>query len=410
MLPESILGIARDSKNVDPLRFMLGSSDRSLPHNSISKQKIDKVILNYFIQEGFQDAAITLSKESGIHLKGGNGKWTSQSSSARHILTQNHSNVDDFVKAVKRYSEASDAGLSWTGNELTAAQDGTNERIKGYSSMEKRRRIKYLILKGEITAAIRSISTYFPTVLDSNNLLLFKLLRLNLIEMIRNHKFRSEKLECDDGAAERKFLEEILHFVRENLVSKVIHSFELLRELEMTMSLLCFNFDPSRPIDEMVELPDELKQLFDLSLRSECYRVVNSVILDLETSDISTQQYKGLSFAEFSPSMLQKLPHAEPIETTDDVEMAESDAFQGVEPVKGLESMISFAPASPTQTELVPFDSSEKTKKSSVEQATLDSQLEKIAKMWLVTEQRLVDKKIIPKKRYYRHSTDRVML
>lgn len=371
-------------------------AQKQLVTRVISKQKVNKVILNFFIQEGFQDAAIALSEEAGISLDTKDATWAGQANGAQQILSQNHASALDFVKAVKTYSEAT-ARSNIPSVGVSTGPEVSSEAIKGYSSMEKRREIKYLILKGDITSAIRTISTYFPTVLDSNNLLLFKILRLNLIEMIREHKFSPDQ---GDDAAERKFLDDVLQFVRKNLVNKVIHSFELLKELETTMSLLCFDFDPSKPVEELTSLPEELKKLFDLSLRTECYRVVNRAILDLEVSDSAVQQYKGMTFAEFSPAMLQKLPQAEPLETADDVDMTDSDLVASLDTSKGIESMISFAPSSPEQAEPILF-TKQKAKRSQADQAALESQLERIAKLWIATEQRLLGRGMISQKRYY---------
>ena len=62
----------------------------------------------------------------------------------------------------------------------------------GFATIKQRQEIKKLILNGDISQAIKQISQYYPMILDLNNLLHFKLLRLNLVEMIRNHKFNTK--------------------------------------------------------------------------------------------------------------------------------------------------------------------------------------------------------------------------
>lgn len=344
----------------DPLKFGTDALSQLFPHDTIPKHKINKLILNYFIQEGFQNAAQSFSQEASLELNTQEEVWAPLAS-ANQFVADVHADPTalSFLQSVRAYSDKSSITSS-----LHSLASRSSEITKGYSSIDKRREIKYLILKGDITQAIATISRYFPTVLDCNNLLLFKLLRLSLIEMIRSHTF----LPMD----ERKFLDDILTFVRDNLISKVTHSYELLKELEVTMSLLCFNFDAKNP-EELGDLPDELKQLFDLLLRNECYRVVNKSIIDLEDGE-PLQQYKGPTFAEFSASLLQRLGQL------DDVVM------------EGDEEEDFVVPKGETQDNVAPDDAPQVV--------ALESRLEKIAMLWLVTEQRLLDKKVITEKMY----------
>ena len=154
-------------------------------------------------------------------------------------------------------------------------------------------------------------------ILDLNNLLHFKLLRLNLVEMIRNHKFntKSSNDSMDAGQDEREFLATILNFVRENLINKVFNLFKLLKELEITMSLLCFKFDPTiENLQDQADLPVELKKLFDLSLRYQCYRLVNNAILKLYNNE-----YTDVSIATTNKDMLRsKSPFSDSYYLTND--------------------------------------------------------------------------------------------
>lgn len=361
-------------------------------HDTISKQKINKLVLNYFIQEGFQEAALSFSREVGIDLDPKSAQALPKPCDSLRFVLQIPAEPVDFVLAIKRFAESkSPAELDHI--ESKAGSD----MARGYSLIEKRKRIKYLILKGDITQAIHVISTHFPTVLDSNNLLLFKLLRLNLIEMIREHKLEQDELVKKEADAERKFLDNILLFVREKLISKVTHSHELLKELEMTMSLLCFNFNPRKPTEELNDLPEELRQLFDLSLRNECYRVVNRIILDLDSTDSDIQAYKGLPYADFSPAMLLKLPPAPTLEGQD-VKMEDALEPPKLDMLDWIE-VDSHPSDSPTDQKDDPV----------IEHSTLESKLERIAMLWIATEQRLVDKKIIPAKRYGQQTGPKVL-
>lgn len=352
-------------------------------NDAIPKHKIDKLVLKYFIQEGFQNAALQFSREAGL-VTDDKHDQQKQNQTALQLVADTSMDPVDFLEAIKRYAE-----IKAKQPEKSAESAENQDYVAGFSSIEKRKVIKYLILKGDITQAIHLINTHFPTVLDSNNLLLFKLLRLNLIEMIRNHKYDLGASSTENPDAEKQFLNEILLFVRENLISKVTHSHELLKELEMTMSLLCFNFDPTQPIDKMHDLPEELRQLFDLSLRTECYRVVNKAILDLKKS-LDVQQYKGIQYTEFLPSMLRKLPPV-PALDYEDVEMADPDSKLAL--AVQLEDLVVLADQKGKATEVLAVE-------EVIEPADLELQLEKIAILWITTEHRLYEKKIISGKRY----------
>ncbi|KAK6463509.1 CTLH/CRA C-terminal to lish motif domain-containing protein [Scheffersomyces coipomensis] len=267
---------------------------------SIPKEKINNLILNYFIQEGYQEAAISFSKELNIDVYKSLPYDDNQHHHPNHqhqsninvndrsiqfIRNMNSLNNNEFTNMVEHYFDDHDRSQPLSknnSNQYNLPYFKTN-LTSGYSTIKQRKEIKLLILKGSITEAIKKISEYFPTILDTNNLLHFKLLRLNLIEMIRDHKLNANLKDNDD---ESIFLNNILGFVRENLINKVSNSFKLLKELEITMSLLCFNFDPTlKNIEDQKDLPDELRLLFDLSLRNQCYRLVNKSILSLYSNN-----------------------------------------------------------------------------------------------------------------------------
>ncbi|PSK40598.1 hypothetical protein C7M61_000246 [Candidozyma pseudohaemuli] len=366
----------------DILHTSLEPSQRLYTHDQIPRQKINKLILNYFIQEGFPNAALSFSKEAQIDLKQDEESWVQLEKETKKFLTTPKVSSQDFIDAVNNYLNSLTTGAP---REDHAIEETARDTIKGFSSIEKRKEIKYLVLKGDITKAIAAISTHFPSVLDSNNLLLFKLLRLNLIEMIRAHKLQMSHLMNEDAAAERKFLDDILKFVRKNLISKVTQSYDLLKELEMTMSLLCFNFDPKKPVQELSDLPDELKQLFDLSLRADCYRVVNRVILDLENSEQDSIQFKRQETVNFSADLLARAGPPPTLKLKEDVDMEDSSETTDIEDL---------IPKDFTDKEPVLAPSVDKTAEE--QPNLLDSRLETIAKLWVMTERVLVEKKIIP--------------
>lgn len=359
--------------------------------SSISKSKIDNLILNYFIQEGYQDAAVSFAKEINVELEKQKlvQRDTDKNSFMKSLHKINFINEDEFASLVDGYDEDS--------NDYEGPIFSTNSKIiSGYSTINERREIKFLILKGYITEAIKKISEYFPTVLDSNNLLHFKLLRLSLIEMIRNHKLNT----MTDEDTEKKFLNEILTFVRENLINKVMASTKLLKDLETTMSLLCFNFDPeTKNIEDQKDLPREVQGLFDLSLRTQCYRLVNQAILDLKFNEELDETYFKIGALDSSRSsnmeefLINKDLDFENNEGIDmQNELVEPVSYDhGIDYSKNLVKL-----ATNQQSEIL---NEEQGDVSEYEEAALESKLEKIVKLWAITEQRLLDLNITKEKK-----------
>ncbi|EAZ63001.2 predicted protein [Scheffersomyces stipitis CBS 6054] len=394
------------------MRFNTSSNTNSYTHltmTSISKEKIDNLILNYFIQEGYQEAAISFSKELNIDITKTSthyhhdGRARLFSSSLGSI---NSLNGQEFSNLVEDYFDQPDVATN-SRNQASHRENTNSKLVSAYSTINQRKEIKLLILKGSITEAIKKISEYFPSILDSNNLLHFKLLRSNLIEMIRKHK-----LNADMDKDEKQFLDSILTFVRENLINKVSNSSKLLKELEITMSLLCFNFDPNiKDIEDQKDLPSELRSLFKLSLRNQCYRLVNKAILNLNDYDDDDDKfivgdvdkgsieksYKGPKFVEFDLSSLDKYEPTEGDQSDRDFEMFNDDEIEySMDHSKSLSQLITSEEADDSVNEKETVED----ELNKLQSLTLESKLERIVKLWTITEQRLVDLNIIKEKRY----------
>lgn len=376
------------------------------------KQKIDRLILNYFIQEGYEDAAITFAKETNIDLaKDIKDPTINDPQSISFLNKLNHDNLQDkqeFLQIINNHSILE----NYSGTDYFFKD---NRKVgKGYSTIKERKEIKYLILKGAIIDAIRKISEYFPGVLDSNNLLHFRLLRLNLIEMIRRHKLTNPDGNTD---IERQFLDDILTFVRQNLINKVTKSFKLLKELEITMSLLCFNFDADiRSIEDQKDLPEELRSLFDLSLRTQCYRLVNRAILNLNKDDSYDDndelaridedqrhydQLRALNDKTNYSFGSIDLKDLEDIEDDSDFDFdsdSDLDTPAGNNPMVRRSSTLP-SKGSATEEEEYPDELLEDEANKLLELA-FESKLERVVKLWAVTEQRLCDLNIITEKRF----------
>lgn len=249
---------------------------------------MNNIVLEYFVQEGYQRAAETFARENGIDL--------ADSSISNHQISPQFGQLEgeQLAEMVQAYLEKRIGEVPHLGIDKSQLLHPPAKIRQGYATIKQRKRIKTSILNGDITRAIQEIIDHFPTVLDSNNLLHFKLLKLNLIEMIRSHKLNPQIT----ANHERDFLNNVLLFVRENLINKIANSSTLLKELEVTMSLLCFDF----PVDGLDMLPGELRNLLDISLRKECWKLVNLVILNLGVSDLEMRLTALSNYPQFDLS------------------------------------------------------------------------------------------------------------
>ena len=148
--------------------------------------------------------------------------------------------------------------------------------IRGYQSIGIRHQLKLHILKGDISNAIDLLSLRYPELLEENDYLYFKLLLMNLIEMIRHH----------DGNDEQ-FVLRVIQFAQEKLSNKAVKNPEYMKELELTMTLLLYSQNKEL-------LPQRLTKLFDLKQRRHIASVVNGAVLSIDCDDYNESQLKQL--------------------------------------------------------------------------------------------------------------------
>ncbi|GAP85911.2 putative ran binding protein in the microtubule-organising centre [Rosellinia necatrix] len=131
------------------------------------------------------------------------------------------------------------------------------------SAIQQRLRIQKFIHMGEIENAIQELNEVYPSILDNDDSLLFALLRLQLVELIRNCNSSPDR---DISAA--------LKFAQTKLGPKATVKQEFLEDLEKTMSLLVFPQDDS--------LDSSLSALLQPSLRRDVADQVNQAILEYQ--------------------------------------------------------------------------------------------------------------------------------
>ncbi|CZT24948.1 related to LisH motif-containing protein [Ramularia collo-cygni] len=131
-------------------------------------------------------------------------------------------------------------------------------------AIRDRVRVRNAIHSGKVDEAIDMINGIDPEILDSDHVLHFNLLQLQLIEIIRSI------LATSGGNPQANHFRPALEFATEQLAPRAPTEPRYKQALERTMALMIF------PVEKM--LP-EFKELLDLKLRETVANSVNEAIL-----------------------------------------------------------------------------------------------------------------------------------
>ncbi|KAF5000181.1 hypothetical protein FGRMN_1995 [Fusarium graminum] len=129
-------------------------------------------------------------------------------------------------------------------------------------SIIARQEIQNCIHSGNIQTAIETLNDYDPEILDEDKALHFALLRLQLVELIRN---------CNASGGD---IRPALKFATEQLGPRAPTNSKFLEDLERTMALLLFPSDSLEP---------QLAVLLQPELRREVADNVNRAILERQS-------------------------------------------------------------------------------------------------------------------------------
>ncbi|KAL7073354.1 hypothetical protein ACQ4LE_006946 [Meloidogyne hapla] len=134
------------------------------------------------------------------------------------------------------YKEAAD--LLIKDAELPPPNPPTLETTKNVDTLNERSAIHNSIVNGDIETALNLIGVIAPTLLTSNQKLQFKLLRQQLVELIRN-----------------KEVDKVLTFAQSNLADKCSEiPQDLFAKLEQTYALLAFDNPETSPFGYLMSL------------------------------------------------------------------------------------------------------------------------------------------------------------
>ncbi|XP_045837661.1 glucose-induced degradation protein 8 homolog isoform X3 [Meles meles] len=189
--------------------------------NNLHVQRADmnRLIMNYLVTEGFKEAAEKFRMESGI--------------------------------------------------EPSVDLETLDERIK----------IREMILKGQIQAAIALINSLHPELLDTNRYLYFHLQQQHLIELIRQRE-----------------TEAALEFAQTQLAEQGEESRECLTEMERTLALLAFDNPEESPFGDLLHMMQ----------RQKVWSEVNQAVLDYENRESTPKLAKLLKLLLWAQNELDQ--------------------------------------------------------------------------------------------------------
>ncbi|KAH3662630.1 hypothetical protein OGAPHI_005882 [Ogataea philodendri] len=240
------------------------------------KRKIDYLVLEYLTHEGYGDTAVELAKEMELDLSRGQLGGKTE-----------FSEETDLQSVETLFSAESIKSNLENGSGVASPALETCTQLE---SAHTRHQIKVHILAGRVEEAVALVNQEYPSLFEQNQIAYFRLLHLQLIEIIR-----AQFSGPSDGVQdEREFLDRVLEFISSKLSTlKILQNKKFIQELELTMALLCFG---SRLRDPKLEgIPAELKRLLDVKMRGRVADLVNrSILLSLSNSDLTpTRDFTG---------------------------------------------------------------------------------------------------------------------
>lgn len=146
-------------------------------------------------------------------------------------------------------------------------------------TLDERIKIREMILKGQIQAAIALINSLHPELLDTNRYLYFHLQQQHLIELIRQRE-----------------TEAALEFAQTQLAEQGEESRECLTEMERTLALLAFDNPEESPFGDLLHMMQ----------RQKVWSEVNQAVLDYENRESTPKLAKLLKLLLWAQNELDQ--------------------------------------------------------------------------------------------------------
>ena len=253
--------------------------------NNTSELAIPRLLLNYFIINGHEDAACRMAKELGFvrtnrDLLDFNGLFKiAQRAKAMHLLK-----LGQIGAAMELVNTEFGTGiLQDTDQDIGAAATPVRNGLSS-TAANPMGPVCSAVNPGDHAAIGRGSASNTmtnrqgnardqtePSEMSQNGQngaggsdLHFKLLLLNLIEMIRNKNRTTNDAE---------FIVNLVNYTKEKLAPRALNNTTHMKQLELIMTLLLI------PPGMDIELPNNLKKLYSVSLRTKIATLVNQRLL-----------------------------------------------------------------------------------------------------------------------------------
>lgn len=242
------------------------SAQSSMEMQSIREPSIPKLLLNYFVSMAFEESSLRMAKELGyIKTNKDSVEFNSFYKIRERAQIIHMIKTGEITKAMETINAI--FGVEVLENTVDSSLnshnvDRSNPHLFNESSGEKNK---------ETIPGIYNFDSH------SDDDLHFKLLLLNLIEIIRNHHIQIQKGSADEN--DNKFILDLIAYSQDKLTMKAAKNKQHMKELELTMTLLLFPMHSLMDETAAPRLPDSLKNLYSLTLRSHVADLVNRTLL-----------------------------------------------------------------------------------------------------------------------------------
>ncbi|EJS44241.1 gid8p [Saccharomyces arboricola H-6] len=207
---------------------------------------LPRLLLNYFVSMAYEDSSVRMAKELGFIR---NNKDVAVFNGLYKIKERFH--IKRLIK-LGHINKAMDEINSIFGLQVLEETFNGTESCAGRTEKQPQQQQQQFDIDGDLH---------------------FKLLLLNLIEMIRNHH-----QQRDASKDSNDFILNLIEYSQKKLAIKASSNTKKMQELELAMTLLLFPLSDSVSRD-CIKLPKSLQNLYSISLRSKIANLVNEKLL-----------------------------------------------------------------------------------------------------------------------------------
>lgn len=234
---------------------------------SVREPSIPKLLLNYFVTMAFEESSLRMAKELGYIQT---NKDSIEFNSYYKIKERAH--IIHLIKTGS-ISQAMDSISTVFGVEVL--ENSVDTDLSVFAADKRSQVVQNINSKNDKNSLSSSDESEVDTYGDDD--IHFKLLLLNLIEMIRIQHIKIKSGEVTE--LDNKFILDLIAYSQEKLAMKAARNDKHMKELELTMTLLLFPMQSLVDKKESPKLPESLRNLYSLSLRSHVADIVNRKLL-----------------------------------------------------------------------------------------------------------------------------------